>query len=51
MSIDIDPLREADGITVTDHIENTQFEVYTDRAVDPRPRRSEERRVGKECRL
>ena len=38
MSIDIDPLREADGITVTDHIENTQFEVYTDRAVDPRPR-------------
>ncbi|MGM0447652.1 MAG: caspase family protein [Methanobacteriota archaeon] len=38
MSIDIDPLREADGITVTDHIENTQFEVYTDRLVDPRPR-------------
>ncbi|TKX75606.1 caspase family protein [Halorubrum sp. GN11_10-6_MGM] len=38
MSIDIDPLREADGITVTDHIENTQFEVYTDRPVDPRPR-------------
>ena len=38
MSIDIDPLREADGITVTDHIENTQFEVYTDRSVDPRPR-------------
>ncbi|ELZ50826.1 hypothetical protein C464_01851 [Halorubrum coriense DSM 10284] len=35
MSIDIDPLREADGITVTDHIENTQFEVYTDRAVHP----------------
>ncbi|ELZ58864.1 MULTISPECIES: caspase family protein [Halorubrum] len=38
MSIDIDPLRETDGITVTDHIENTQFEVYTDRPVDPRPR-------------
>ncbi|OSO94700.1 hypothetical protein B9H04_13845 [Halorubrum ezzemoulense DSM 17463] len=38
MSIDIDPLREADGITVTDHIENTQFEVYTDRPVDPRRR-------------
>ena len=38
MSIDIDPLREADGLTVTDHIENTQFEVYTDRPVDPRPR-------------
>lgn len=38
MSIDIDPLREADGLTVTDHIENTQFEVYTDRPVEPRPR-------------
>ncbi|KOX96744.1 caspase family protein [Halorubrum tropicale] len=38
MSIDIDPLREADGITVTDHIENTQFEVYTDRPVEPRRR-------------
>lgn len=38
MSIDIDPLRETDGVTVTDHIENTQFEVYTDRPVDPRPR-------------
>ncbi|OYR78221.1 hypothetical protein DJ77_01700 [Halorubrum ezzemoulense] len=38
MSIDIDPLRETDGITVTDHIENTQFEVYTDRPVDPRRR-------------
>ena len=35
MSIDIDPLREADGITVTDHIENTQFEVYTDLPVEP----------------
>ncbi|QAU12978.1 caspase family protein [Halorubrum sp. BOL3-1] len=38
MSIDIDPLCETDGITVTDHIENTQFEVYTDRPVDPRSR-------------
>jgi len=38
MSIDIEPLRETDGITVTDHIENAQFEVYTDRPVDPRPR-------------
>ncbi|GAA0547024.1 caspase family protein [Halorubrum ejinorense] len=38
MSIDIDPLRAADGLTVTDHIENTQFEVYTDRRVDPQPR-------------
>ncbi|ELZ37741.1 hypothetical protein C471_11586 [Halorubrum saccharovorum DSM 1137] len=35
MSIDIDPLPDAPGITVTDHIENTQFEVYTDRAVEP----------------
>ncbi|EMA65113.1 hypothetical protein C461_14765 [Halorubrum aidingense JCM 13560] len=38
MSIDIDPLSEAAGLTVTDHIENTQFEVYTDRSVDPRSR-------------
>ena len=37
MSIDIDPLSEAAGLTVTDHIENTQFEVYTDRSVEPRP--------------
>ena len=37
MSIEIDPLSEAAGLTVTDHIENTQFEVYTDRAVEPRP--------------
>ncbi|WP_418284049.1 caspase family protein [Halorubrum sp. DTA46] len=36
MSIDIDPLSEAAGLTVTDHIENTQFEVYTDRSVAPR---------------
>ena len=36
MSIDIDPLTEAAGLTVTDHIENTQFEVYTDRSVEPR---------------
>ncbi|WP_128906749.1 caspase family protein [Halorubrum amylolyticum] len=35
MSIDIDPLSDAAGITVTDHIENTQFEVYTDRSVEP----------------
>ncbi|EMA62342.1 caspase family protein [Halorubrum kocurii] len=35
MSIDIDPLSEAAGLTVTDHIENTQFEVYTDRSVEP----------------
>ncbi|OYR41786.1 caspase family protein [Halorubrum sp. Hd13] len=35
MSIDIDPLSADAGLTVTDHIENTQFEVYTDRAVDP----------------
>ncbi|EMA61445.1 caspase family protein [Halorubrum lipolyticum] len=35
MSIDIDPLSDAAGITVTDHIENTQFEVYTDRPVEP----------------
>ena len=38
MSIDIDPLSEAAGITVTDHIENTQFEVYTDRSVEPAAR-------------
>ena len=38
MSIDIDPLSAAPGLTVTDHIENTQFEVYTDRAVTPRQR-------------
>ncbi|SMO38131.1 caspase family protein [Halorubrum cibi] len=37
MSIDIDPLCDAPGLTVTDHIENTQFELYTDRQVDPRP--------------
>jgi hypothetical protein len=37
MSIDIDPLCDAPGLTVTDHIENTQFELYTDRRVDPRP--------------
>jgi len=36
MSIDIEPLRNAAGLTVTDHIENTQFELYTDRRVDPR---------------
>ncbi|WP_144799764.1 caspase family protein [Halorubrum depositum] len=35
MSIDIDPLPDDAGLTVTDHIENTQFEVYTDRAVEP----------------
>jgi hypothetical protein len=35
MSIDIEPLSDAAGLTVTDHIENTQFEVYTDRLVDP----------------
>ncbi|WP_435074760.1 caspase family protein [Halorubrum sp. HHNYT27] len=35
MSIDIDPLADDAGLTVTDHIENTQFEVYTDRAVEP----------------
>jgi len=35
MSIDIDPLSDAAGLTVTDHIENTQFEVYTDRPVEP----------------
>ncbi|WP_144924564.1 caspase family protein [Halorubrum salsamenti] len=35
MSIDIDPLSGAAGLTVTDHIENTQFEVYTDRPVEP----------------
>jgi len=35
MSIDIEPLANGDGLTVTDHIENTQFEVYTDRTVDP----------------
>ena len=35
MSIDIDPLSDDAGLTVTDHIENTQFEVYTDRAVEP----------------
>ncbi|MFC5133159.1 MULTISPECIES: caspase family protein [Haloferacaceae] len=37
MSIDIDPLCDAPGLTVTDHIENTQFELYTDRPVTPRP--------------
>ena len=36
MSIDIDPLCNAAGLTVTDHIENTQFELYTDRQVVPR---------------
>jgi len=36
MSIDIDPLCDAAGLTVTDHIENTQFELYTDRRVVPR---------------
>jgi hypothetical protein len=35
MSIDIEPLSDGEGLTVTDHIENTQFEVYTDRAVEP----------------
>ncbi|MFW5917089.1 MAG: caspase family protein [Halorubrum sp.] len=35
MSIDIEPLSGAFGLAVTDHIENTQFEVYTDRPVDP----------------
>jgi hypothetical protein len=35
MTIDIDPLLDDAGLTVTDHIENTQFEVYTDRAVEP----------------
>ncbi|GAB7010054.1 caspase family protein [Halorubrum trueperi] len=38
MSIDIDPLSGTAGLTVTDHIENTQFEVYTDRAVVPTAR-------------
>lgn len=37
MSIDIDPLCDAPGLTVTDHIENTQFELYTDRPVTPQP--------------
>ncbi|SFH76717.1 hypothetical protein SAMN04488066_1273 [Halorubrum aquaticum] len=37
MSIDIDPLCDAPGLTVTDHIENTQFELYADRPVTPRP--------------
>ncbi len=37
MSIDIDPLCDAAGLTITDHIENTQFELYTDRQVIPRP--------------
>ena len=37
MSIDIDPLCDAAGLTITDHIENTQFELYTDRQVVPRP--------------
>ncbi len=37
MSIDIDPLCDAAGLTITDHIENTQFELYTDRDVVPRP--------------
>ncbi|WP_418280516.1 caspase family protein [Halorubrum sp. DTA98] len=37
MSIDIEPLRDDDGISVTDHIENTQFKLYTDRPVDLRP--------------
>ncbi|RAW44638.1 caspase family protein [Halorubrum sp. 48-1-W] len=42
MSIDIDPLCDAPGLTVTDHIENTQFELYTDRRVTPRPSPVEE---------
>ncbi|GAB6879243.1 hypothetical protein JCM17823_15170 [Halorubrum gandharaense] len=37
MSIDIAPLRDDAGLVVTDHIENAQFEVYTDRSVDPEP--------------
>ncbi|GAB3414783.1 hypothetical protein GCM10027435_10140 [Haloparvum alkalitolerans] len=37
MSIDIDPLVESEGLRVTDHIENAQFELYTDRPVDPVP--------------
>ncbi len=37
MSIEIHPLDVENGITVTDHIEHTQFVVYTDRPVDPRP--------------
>ncbi len=37
MSIEIEPLDVENGITVTDHIEHTQFVVYTDRPVDPRP--------------
>ena len=35
MSIDIEPLPDDAGLTVTDHIENTQFEVYTGRPVEP----------------
>ena len=35
MSIDIEPLADDAGLTVTDHIENTQFEVYTGRPVEP----------------
>ena len=37
MSIDIEPLADDAGLTVTDHIENTQFEVYTGRPVEPVP--------------
>ncbi|SNR53637.1 CHAT domain-containing protein [Halorubrum vacuolatum] len=37
MSIEIEPLPVDDGITVTDHIEQTQFVIYTDRPVTPEP--------------
>lgn len=36
MTIEIEPIDE-DGFLVVDHIENTQFKLYTDREVDPRP--------------
>ena len=36
MTIEIEPIDEG-GFLVTDHIENTQFKLYTDREVDPRP--------------
>ena len=37
MSIDIDALSDRFGLTVTDHIEHTTFELYTDRPVSPTP--------------
>ncbi|MWV66031.1 caspase family protein [Halorubrum sp. JWXQ-INN 858] len=37
MSIEIVPSEAHDGLTVTDHIEHTQFVLYTDRPVDPTP--------------